>query len=176
MTTPITEAAARVAIYTMFVGLSGLGVGQVKLAWGQQPRSSTSHLEIRWISEGAVGYPSRTTGDAMIQAVEPSFLLTAYGEEQCAALRRIRGQLWIDCPERLAGLEAGIAVRSVGAVIDRTTINRTAYEPRADLSVTLGYVRLDEAIAPAAATGLIVDAVEISTPIDAPAIYTYPEG
>lgn len=176
MTTPITEAAFRLAAYNLFLGLSGLGVGQVKLAWGQQPRSSTSHLEIRWISDAAVGYPQRTTGNAYIQAIEPSFLLTAYGEAQCAALRRIRGQLWIDCPERLEGLAAGVAVRSVGAVIDRTTINRTAYEPRADLSVTLGYVRLDESAAPEPASGLIVDAVEISTPIDAPAIYTYPEG
>jgi hypothetical protein len=141
----LTDTQARTHTRAMLAALSSLPLASVRLAdtdGGGRPAADT--LTYRWVSDEARGEGGRA-GGTWRRAREVAVLVEAFGSSAVAGLRRAADLLTADAAERLPFVAAGLSVRNVGPVQDRTAVLGDTWEPRADLQLVVGYVRAQTA-------------------------------
>lgn len=146
--TPITASQARALTRSMISVLSGVPLAQVLLADGYGPAPTGAAIAYRWASDAAIGFgalvelPTEPPTTAWADAREVTVLVQAYGSAAVEALGTLAPLLDSPDSRRLAFVAQGLAVRSVGPITDRTQMLHDAPEPRADLNIVVGYVRV----------------------------------
>lgn len=142
--------AAVLRLAALVVSLTSLTEGQVLIGHGDGPRLTSAFVTLIPLADRGVGLPGRAAG-SVVHAREATVLLTGYGATAVSALRTLSTLLWSDAPEMFEAVGEGLAIREVSSVSDQTAIAHTSYEPRAALTVTVGYVATPEADGPPAA-------------------------
>lgn len=146
-----------VAFADLVTTLTGLAETLVIIGYGDGSVRDVSHIELHELTDDGVGFPTRS-GTTHTHTREVPVLVTAYGTAAVTALSKLPTQLWGDTLVMHTAVAAGLTIRGVSPISNQTAIQTTSYEPRASLTVTIGYVHTQTGVAgPTEATSVEVE-------------------
>lgn len=121
------------------ITLSGLDAQNVRRGPIDAPGPDEAVIVVLVLSDRGQGRPART-GTALSHRRQADVLLSAYGQAAVDALHLVAMELWGDTPNATAALAQGVSLSSVSPVGSVPTVVRTANEPRANITVRIGYI------------------------------------
>lgn len=147
-------------------GLSGAGV--VRIAYQNAARGRTPGVVIRAMSDRGVGRAAEG-GGVYRQSRRLRVQLDAIGESAVVALTDWHALATSGVPVLASVLQAaGIAVQSVGEMVDRTEVRTSGYEPRAVFDLVAGYVWTRTQAGPADADRIVATVETLEASEDGP--------
>ena len=132
------------------ITLSGLDAQNVRRGPVDAPGPDESVFVLLVLADLGRGRPSRT-GTTQTQARTADVLVSAYGQSAVEALHLVAMGIWGDDPDGMAALAEGVTLNGVSPVSTNAAVVRTAHEPRASLTITIGYISTRTVTEPPAA-------------------------
>lgn len=173
----VTREAAKQALCTLLLTLSGLSAGQLLLDHQDLAGLAGEHLLVLIEGDQGQGAAQRDGADTDQQR-RMAVTITAYGESgidsgAVAALHVLSSQLHSDHPAIETAFNAGVSIGNVGEVRNLTQPRHTHNEPRAALSLNAFYRLAAAATEPTSVTSVVVDiATEGGAELDQDAVIT----
>lgn len=174
----MTRVQALAALRTCVATLTGMDADTVALGRSPSvPALAEGHVSLVTLSDTGVGYPYASGASEVTQARQQEVQIDAWGEVGCAGLERAHALLRAESPARRTLRTAGVSLQGVDDLLDTSTVDRTAYVPRATCVVRIGYDLVLSGVAPAeSATSIVLSALGEPTgdELDAEDVATVP--
>lgn len=152
----LTQDGAISAVIAAIVSITGLPDAMVYRAFGDGPVGTPDRIVVTPISDIRRGTWERD-GAGINVARRLSLQIDGYGLTAVDGVHAVADTIQSDGAASRALSDAGVAVQRVDTTRDTTALQTSTYEPRATLSIVVGYIRRTETQGYPDATSISVD-------------------